>query len=79
MCNTCMPRSRGPPKRRSVYLNTDEIADLRVNCIRFRNRYTRIRRQKTGDVAARATEAYKGYRAARKALRIAIRKAKSQA
>ncbi|XP_020295613.1 uncharacterized protein LOC109860741 [Pseudomyrmex gracilis] len=79
ICDAAMPRSRGPPNQRSVYWWTDKIANLRIECVRPRNRYTRARRRKTGDVAARAAEAYAGYPAACKALRTSVAKAKAKA
>ncbi|XP_020294334.1 uncharacterized protein LOC109859974 [Pseudomyrmex gracilis] len=80
--DAAMPRSRGPPTRRSVYWWTAEIAALRVESIRARHRFTRARRRvvNNGEGAQRAAEPeYQGYRAAHKALRTAVMKAKSQA
>ncbi|XP_020295880.1 uncharacterized protein LOC109860886 [Pseudomyrmex gracilis] len=81
ICDTAMPRSRGPPNWRSVYCWTEEIAQLRRACVAANHQCTHARRRLPGDdESIRAAErARKGYRAARKALRAAISKAKSQA
>ncbi|XP_020296391.1 uncharacterized protein LOC109861246 [Pseudomyrmex gracilis] len=79
VCNTAMPRTRGPPNRRSVYWWTGEITDFRTACAKSRDQYTHALRHKDVTAVAKATAAYKGYRQARKALRTAISQAKSRA
>ncbi|XP_032690467.1 uncharacterized protein LOC116853467 [Odontomachus brunneus] len=73
-CDASMPRVRPTPFR-SAYWWTEEIAELRRSSVQARRRMQRTRR--AGNVAE-ATTARRAFRAARKALRVAIVKAKAR-
>ncbi|XP_032689638.1 uncharacterized protein LOC116852965 [Odontomachus brunneus] len=73
-CDASMPRVRPTPFR-SAYWWTEEIAELRRSSVQARRRMQRTRR--AGNVAE-ATRARRAFRAARKALRVAIVKAKAR-
>ncbi|KMQ86989.1 reverse transcriptase, partial [Lasius niger] len=74
--DVAMPRTRASPSRKSVYWWTQDIAQLRVDCVRMRHWYTRCRRRHT---VAEAATLYETYREAKKSLQRAIRRAKTKA
>lgn len=74
-----MPRIRGsPPGRRQVYWWTDELAQMRSDCSAARRRYTRQRRMRNSDKAAK-NQLYQAYREIKKALQKNIKKTKNRA
>ncbi|XP_012233133.1 uncharacterized protein [Linepithema humile] len=74
-CEASMPRSRWSPGK-AMYWWTEKIAEFRRLFSAARRTFLRVR--KRGD-HARMTEALEGFRAARNALRAAIRKEKARA
>ncbi|XP_071579495.1 uncharacterized protein [Temnothorax nylanderi] len=74
-CDASMPRSR-PQPRRSAYWWTEEIAELRRSSVHARRLWLRARRR--GD-QQRLEEVGEGYRAAKRALSLAIKAAKDRA
>lgn len=77
VCDAVMPRVQSAP-RRAVYWWSQEIANMRLACVRARRRYTRVKCRRRDD-AAMAAELYEGYREAKRTLQLAIKKAKAQA
>jgi len=64
ICDVAMPRIRVLPTRRSVYWWTQEIAQLRADCVRKRHQYTRCRRRRHEEAETAAL--YESYREAKK-------------
>ncbi|KMQ91248.1 reverse transcriptase, partial [Lasius niger] len=77
ICDVGMPRIRAPLLKKEVYWWTQEIAQLRVNCVRMRHQYTRCRRRR--HMKAGAAPLYGAYKEVKKSLQRAIRRAKSGA
>ncbi|KMQ91279.1 reverse transcriptase [Lasius niger] len=77
ICDVAMPRIRAPPSRKSVYWWTQDIAQLRIDCVRTRHRYTRCRRRRHTE--AEAATLYEAYREVKKSLQRAIKRAKTKA
>lgn len=75
-CDATMPRVRGPNQHRPVYWWSEEIAELRRECVRRRRLLFR-RRPRAG--VEEVTRLRMDLRGARKTLRNAIRAAKSRA
>lgn len=48
-CNIAMPKIGRKSRRKAVYWWSDEIAQLRLDCLRARRRFTRARRRGTAD------------------------------
>lgn len=71
-CDASMPQKRNPrnPNRKPVYWWTDEISDLRRECLRLRRRVTRTRRVNPGEAVVT------DFKRAKKNLKDAIRKSK---
>ncbi|CAK1598874.1 unnamed protein product [Parnassius mnemosyne] len=77
ICDLSMPRiSR--PKRKAAYWWSAEIARLRAICLRCRRQYTRARRRRRRAPPEEIARLYGAYRAATKALQIAITNARSR-
>ncbi|XP_070529995.1 uncharacterized protein [Cardiocondyla obscurior] len=76
-CEVAMPRS-GPRVNTRAYWWSEEIATLRRFSVQTQRRYTRAKRRRHGTVED-TTAAYEAYRDARRALRLAIKQAKTQA
>lgn len=77
--DAAMPRIRSCPPRRRVYWWTREIAELRAICMRARRQYTRHRRLRQSRNQIVEAQLYEAYRAAKKSLQVAIKRAKAQA
>ena len=71
-CNASMPRKRSPRNRQPVYWWTQEIAELRSNCLRLRRRAQRARGRP--EATLRSAE----HLAAKKTLRAAIKESKKE-
>ena len=74
-CNKSMPRTRKSGKRRSVYWWSEEIADIRQECLKFRRKATRARRNRGNGVTTAIDEQYK---LTKKKLAKTITRSKSQ-
>ncbi|KMQ85513.1 reverse transcriptase [Lasius niger] len=77
VCDAAMPRVRALPSKRKVYWWSQDIAQLRANCVRTRHRYTRCRRRR--HIEAEAATLYETYKEAKKSLQQTIRRAKARA
>ena len=76
-CDASMPlRTQGPPGKRPIYWWSDDIAQLRAKCLKLRRAYqaSLIRHGADGSLALRAN-----FTAARRSLRLEIRKSKERA
>lgn len=78
ICDMAMPRIKAPKPHRQVYWWSDEIANLRQECVRSRRKYTRQRRRRNTNVE-REIQLYEIYKEDKNKLQLAIRKAKTQA
>jgi hypothetical protein len=76
ICDVAMPRVRRP-EQRAAYWWSVEISQLREVSLRSRRQYQRCRRRRRAD-ADQTARAYIAYRDAHKALRLAIKEAKSR-
>jgi len=74
-CDAAMPRRSRPRGRKAVHWWSDDIANLRKTAIAARRSYQRAGRR--GDLSDRDTT-FAAYNTARKALRVAIRKAQER-
>ncbi|KAG7294991.1 hypothetical protein JYU34_022602 [Plutella xylostella] len=83
ICDAAMPRARPIPPKKEMYWWSSEIADLRRACMSARRQYTRHRRRtrRSNDVPPDAEEIalLTAYKAAKKAIKIAIRRSKEAA
>jgi len=78
VCDSAMPRARPAPPRRQVYWWSVDIAELRTACNSRRRVYLRSRRRRNSDDTA-IRSSWEEYRQAKKALQLAIKRAKTQA
>lgn len=75
-CRAAIPRITGRVVRRATHWWSDNIAELRADCVRLRRSWSRSRHRLQPDEIARRRRAYM---ASRKSLRAAIAAAKSRA
>lgn len=73
LCNASMPKRNTHPNRKPVYWWTQEVEELRRQCLRKRRLYTRA--SKNGNLAIRTTT-WLHFQTARKILRNNVKKAK---
>lgn len=78
VCDAAMPRVRRRPPKRAVYWWSQEIANLRADSIAAQRAYTRHRRRRVRNEAIER-QLHLEYKAAKKALQLAICRAKTQA
>lgn len=79
ICNSSMKKYSGPQPRNQVYWWSQEIADVRLKCIRKRRVYSRLRRKGTRADQLALENAYNEYRQTKKELKIMIYRAKDKA
>lgn len=78
ICDASMCRAKAQTSRRKVYWWSQEIADLRRNCVEARRQYTRHRRRQRRNAEVEE-QLYADYRASVKALQLSIHIAKERA
>ncbi|KAM3960856.1 putative 115 kDa protein in type-1 retrotransposable element R1DM [Aphomia sociella] len=78
-CDAAMPRTRAQPPRRQVYWWSEEIAEVRRQCVAARRRYTRSRRRWRFHDADEEAQLYVAYKEKKKALQLSISRAKTRA
>ncbi|KAM3958882.1 putative 115 kDa protein in type-1 retrotransposable element R1DM [Aphomia sociella] len=79
ICDAAMPRARSQSSRRQVYWWSEEIADLRRQCMVARRQYTRYRRPRRNRDVDHEAQLFRAYKDLKKALQLLIHRAKSSA